>query len=117
MENYSQPGEVLEFTAPSGGVTTGVPKQIGNVLVVPTVTAAINIRFNALIRGVVRYTKAPSQAWTEGARVFWDAGNGRFTTVGAGNLLVGFAVEANTSGATDTIGTVYLNAIASDTGT
>lgn len=117
MDNYVQPGEVLTLTAPSGGVVTGVPKQIGNVLVVPTVTAAVGIAFAALIRGVVSYTKVGSQAWAEGARVFWDSGNSRFTTVGAGNLLVGFAVEAVGSGAGETTGKVYLNAIASDTGT
>jgi predicted RecA/RadA family phage recombinase len=86
---------------------------------VPTVTALVNIRFNALIRGVIRYTKAPSQAWAEGARVFWDVANSRFTTVGPGNLFVGFAVEATGSGSTgaDLTGTVYLNGVAADTGT
>ena len=117
MDNYVQPGEVIELTAPSGGVVTGTPKQIGNVLVVPTVTAAVGIRFNALVRGVIRFTKVGSQAWAEGARVFWDVANARFTTVGAGNLLAGFAVEAVGSGATETTGVVSLSGIASDTGT
>jgi len=117
MINYVQPGDVLEFTAPSGGVTAGTPKMIGQILVIPTVTAAVNVRFNGMVVGVFRVTKVGSQAWTEGAVVFWDAGNSRFTTSGAGNFQAGIAVEAVGSGASETTGVVRLDGIAREQGT
>lgn len=118
MTKFVQAGPAIEFTAPSGGVTVDVPVLIGNVLVIPTVTAAEDVRFVGLIQGVFRnMTKPGSQAWAEGARVYWDNGNSRFTTSGAGNVLVGFAVEEVGSGASLTTGTVYLTGVANESGT
>lgn len=117
MDTFVQPGDVLEFTAPSGGVVTGVPKQIGQILVIPAVTAAINVRFNGSVAGVFSVPKIGSQAWTEGAVVFWDSGNGRFTTSGAGNLQAGIAVVAVGSGATETTGVVRLDGVGRESGT
>ena len=51
-----------------------------------------------------------TQAWTVGARVYWDDTNKRCTTVATDNTPVGVAVEAVASGAGDTIGRVRLNA-------
>jgi predicted RecA/RadA family phage recombinase len=117
MDNFVQPGDSLEFTAPGGGVTAGTPVQIGQLLVIPAVTAAATVRFNGAVTGVFRVPKVGSQAWTEGAVVFWDAGNTRFTTVGAGNLQAGIAVEAVGSGASATTGVVRLDGIGRETGT
>lgn len=109
MKNYVQPGESLEFTAPSGGVVSGRPVQIGQLLVIATVTAAEGVRFNGITCGVISYTKAGSQAWTEGAIVYW---NGTvFTTSAAGNFQAGVAVEAVAGGAGDTTGIVRLDGI------
>lgn len=117
MKKFIQPGEELEFTAPGGGVTKDVPVMIGQILVIPSVTAAATVRFTGRIRGVFSVTKVGSQAWTEGAIVFWDNGNSRFTTSGAGNLQAGFAVEAVGSGASATTGIVMLDGVARETGT
>lgn len=122
MENFIQPGETLEFIAPGGGVTSGTPKQIGQVLVVPTESASATALFRGMIRGVFRVTKVGSQAWTEGAIVYWDAGNSRFTTVGPGNLRAGFAVLGLAtampgSGAGETTGYVMLTGGAEESGT
>lgn len=117
MDNYIQPGDAVEFTAPGGGVTTGVPVMIGQLLVIPTETAAATARFRGYTRGVFRVTKVGSQAWAEGAVVFWDAGNTRFTTVGAGNFQAGIATEAIGSGATLTTGYVRLDGIGREQGT
>lgn len=51
-----------------------------------------------------------SQAWSVGAKVYWDDTNKRTTTVSTDNTLIGVAVEAVASGASDTIGRVRLNA-------
>lgn len=122
MDNFVQSGQSLNFIAPGGGVTVGTPKQIGQILVVPAVTAAATAIFAGMIRGVFRVTKVGSQAWGEGAVVYWDAGNTRFTTTGAGNLRVGFATlglgtALPGSGAGETTGYVYLDGVANDTGT
>lgn len=117
MTNFVQPGDVVEFTAPSGGVTVGVPKQIGQIVVVPTVTAAQDVRFNGYITGVFDLPKIGSQAWTEGAVVFWDEGNDRCTTAGAGNIQIGIAVDAVGSGASATTGRVRLDGIGREQGT
>jgi predicted RecA/RadA family phage recombinase len=119
---FVQPGDSIEFIAPGGGVTVDVPKQIGQVLVFPMVTAAATVRFNGMIRGVFEVTKVGSQAWTEGAIVYWDAGNTRFTTVGTGNLRAGFAVLGLAaampgSGAGETTGYVMLTGSAEEAGT
>jgi predicted RecA/RadA family phage recombinase len=117
MVKYIQPGDVVEYTAPSGGVTKDVPVLIGQLLVIPTVTVAQTLRFNGLTRGVISVTKVGSQAWAEGAVVFWDAGNSRFTTAGAGNFQAGTAVEAVGSGSGATTGVVRLDGIGREQGT
>lgn len=121
-ENFIQPGESIECIAPGGGVVSGTPKQIGQMLIVPMVSADATVRFNGMIRGVFRVTKVGSQAWTEGAIVYWDAGNSRFTTVGTGNLRAGFAVLGLAtampgSGATETTGYVMLTGSTEEAGT
>jgi predicted RecA/RadA family phage recombinase len=107
--SYLQPGEVLEFTAPGGGVTKGVPVIIGSQIVIPIDTVAATLPFRGYTTGVHSVPKAPSQAWTEGQAVYLDSGNGRFsnaTTVGF--YRAGVAVEAVGSGAGETTGKVRL---------
>lgn len=112
MINFIQPGDSVEFTAPSGGVVSGTPKLIGQLVVVPTVTVAQTVRFVGKTTGVFSVPKVGSQAWTEGARVYWDEGNDRFTTTAAGNVEAGVAVEAVGSGAGETTGIVRLDGVA-----
>lgn len=94
MENYVQEGEVLEFTAPSGGVTSGTGVLIGSILVIPTVTAAQTVKFNGLACGVVTHAKTSAQAWTEGVKIYWDDALKVMTTTSGGNTLVGVAAAA-----------------------
>ena len=54
--------------------------------------------------------KAPSQAWTTGAAVYWDATGSRGTTVGTGNRLIGAAVRAVGATPLEIVGRVRLNA-------
>lgn len=108
---YIQPGDVLNLTAPLGGVTTGVPVQIGQLVVIPQVTAAAGASFAGAVEGVWSVPKVGSQAWTVGAIVYWDDANGYFTTVATGNLQAGVAVEAVGSGAGLTTGKVRLDGV------
>lgn len=93
MKTFVQPGDVLTFTAPAGGVTAGIGVKIGDILVIPTTTAAVGERFAGVRSGVVEHTKLSAQAWTEGQQVNWDDTNKRFTTVTTGNFRAGVAYE------------------------
>jgi predicted RecA/RadA family phage recombinase len=110
MNNYTQPGDVLDLTAPSGGVVSGNAYQIGQLLVVAKVTAAENETFSAQVTGVAELPKNNAQAWTEGALLYWDDTGKELTTAATGNLLVGCAAEAKL--AADTVGNIRLNGIA-----
>lgn len=112
MQNFIQPGEVQTFTAPTGGVVSGGVYQIGQVVVVAAADVAQTLPFEGKIRGVFEVTKVGSQAWTEGALVYFEDGARAFTTVAGGNHLAGWAVEAVGSGATLTTGKVYLDGVA-----
>lgn len=94
MKNYVQPGEVLEFTAPTGGVVSGTGVKVGDILVIATITAAQTLPFTGLRNGVVEHAKLSAQAWTEGQQVNWDDTNKRFTTVTTGNYRAGVAAKA-----------------------
>ncbi len=94
MKTYIQPGEVLEFTAPAGGVIAGTGVKIGDLLVIATISAAAGEKFTGVRTGVVEHAKLAAQAWTEGQQVNWDDGNARFTTVTTGNYRAGVALEA-----------------------
>lgn len=94
MKNFIQAGDTLPFTAPSGGVVSGGGYIIGDLFVVATITAAQGAAFAGKTTGVFEFAKVSAQAWAEGVKVYWDAGNSRFTTVASGSRLVGTAAAA-----------------------
>lgn len=110
MRNYVQPGVVLDLTAPTGGVTSGVAVQIGQLLGIPAVTAAEGETFACQVVGVFDVPKTAAEAWTEGALVYFDSAAGEFTTVSTGNLLAGAAVAA--AAGADATGRIRLNGVA-----
>ncbi|MFD2855403.1 DUF2190 family protein [Seohaeicola zhoushanensis] len=62
--------------------------------------------------GVFELPKVGSQAWTVGAKVYWDDTNKVCTTTATANTLIGVAYEAVGSGAGETLGKVRLNGTA-----
>lgn len=112
MRNYLQPGKVVSLTAPVGGVVAGQPYQIGQLLVIAQASVAATLKFEGMTTGVFSVTKPGSQAWAEGAIVYWDDAARKFTTVAEGNLRVGCAVEAVGSGSTEETGKVRLDGVA-----
>jgi len=110
MNNYVQPGNMLEFVAPSGGVTSGTPVKIQSLVVIPAVDAAEGDPFNALVVGVVDAAKATGAAWAIGEKVYWDDSAKKFTTTSGGNTLVGVAAAAAVSA--DATGKVRLDGVA-----
>lgn len=107
MNDYLQSGVTQEFTAPGGGVVSGVPLLIGGLVVVPVVTAAVGVRFNAIVQGVCTLPKTAGVAWTEGQVLYWDSAAGSFATANSATARrAGVANAAALSG--DTSGKVYL---------
>jgi predicted RecA/RadA family phage recombinase len=94
MKNFVQEGDVLEFTAPAGGVVSGTGVKIGDLLVIATHTAAVGEKFRGIRVGVVDHVKVSAQAWTEGQQINWDNTNKWFTSVTTGNFRAGVAAAA-----------------------
>ena len=102
--------QVLSF---SGYLATTIPggqTALRAALLDGGQVAALGESVETALTGVFDITKIGSQAWTAGARIYWDDTNKRTTTVATDNTLIGAAVEAVASGAGDTIGRVRLNA-------
>ena len=108
MKNYVQPGNTITLTAPYA-VTSGDGLLVGSIFGVASGTAALGEPVEATLAGVFDITKIGSQAWTAGAKVYWDDTNKRCTNVATSNTLIGVATEAVAGGAGDTIGRVRLN--------
>jgi len=108
MKNYDSDGDTLTITA---GATTvsGDGVLVGSLFGVATGDIANGAQGTILLTGVFDLPKAPSQAWTLGAKIYWDATNKRCTNVATGNTLIGAAmlVVGNTAG--EIIGRVRLN--------
>ncbi len=94
MINYAQPGEAHLFTAPGGGVVSGLAYLIGSLVVIATVTADAAAMFTGKVVGVVEHAKVSAQAWAEGVPIYWDNSAKNFTTTVGANTLVGVAAEA-----------------------
>lgn len=94
MSAFKQPGNVLTFTAPGGGVTVGTGVKIGDALVIALETKAAAALFDGQRTGVVVHAKVSAQAWTEGQQINWDDTAKLFTTVTTGNFKAGYAAKA-----------------------
>jgi len=93
VENFAMSGQVLPFTAPSGGVVSGTAYLIGSLVVVATHSAAVGATFQGQILGAVDHAKDASEAWTEGQKLYWNDTSKKFTNVAGGNTLCGVAVQ------------------------
>ncbi len=117
MVTYRNKGEIVELQLPGSGVTKDVPVQIGQLIVIPTVTLAYaaDTRFNGLTCGVVTgLTKKASQAWTEGQVIYWDAEEVELTSTAGDNHEFGRSLEVCASGAQEvTAGEVLFNGMLS----
>ena len=109
MKNFVQPGNTITLTAPYA-VASGEGLLVGAIFGVAAGDAAIGEPVETALVGVFDITKVGSQAWTVGAKVYWDDTNKPCTTVATETTLIGAAVEAVPSGAGDTSGRVRLNA-------
>lgn len=72
MNNYLGGGEAAGYIAPTGGVTAGVPVYIGNLLVLPRVSADEGERFAGVGHGARAWIPKASGALTAGQPLPWD---------------------------------------------
>lgn len=108
MKTFIQPGHTLTLTAPAE-VASGDGLLVGAIFGVATHDALAGAEVETQLDGVVEIAKAASQAWTAGAKVYWDNTAKRVTNIASGNTLIGVAVLAVGAGAEETIGRVRLN--------
>lgn len=98
MKNFVQKGDVVTFTAPTGGVTAGVPALIGALTVIPAFSAAEGYECEGVTQGVFSLAKKSTDTPTQFAKAYWDSTNGEVTTTASGNRLVGVFMNALASG-------------------
>ena len=108
MKNFVAVGNILTLPAPYA-VASGGGALIGAIFGVAQKDAASGEEVAFLVTGVLDLPKAPSQAWTVGAKVYWDNAARVTTTTASGNTLIGVAVKAVGGTAGETIGQVRLN--------
>lgn len=109
MKNYIQPGDQMTVTAPAT-VASGAGVLVGSLFGVAVHDAASGSAVEIATTGVFDLAKAGSQAWTVGARIYWDDSAKVATTAAAAgaNKLIGVAAAAVGSGADETVGRVRL---------
>ncbi len=90
--------------------TSGDGLLVGSIFGIAAGGAALGESVETALVGVFDITKVGSQAWTAGAKVYWDNTNKEATKTATANTLIGVATEAIAGGAGDLIGRVRLNA-------
>lgn len=113
--NFIQEGNVLELTAPVGGVVSGSLYVItpttgaGAVAVVATVTADAGAQFNGAVTGVWELPKATLEPWSQGLLIYYNTGSLKCTSVSTTAMLIGCAVRTEAPSAST--GYVRLNGV------
>tara|TARA_R110000851_G_scaffold191845_1_gene342405 strand:+ start:1515 stop:1838 length:324 start_codon:yes stop_codon:yes gene_type:complete len=104
-QSYIQPGLVVDYTVPSGGVTSGQLVLASTLVGVALGTAIEDAVVSLGIKGVFQVTKVAGNAWVFGQAIYHDGTSSATGTVGT-NKLVGYAAKAAASG--DVLGQVIL---------
>lgn len=111
MKNFIAVGNTLTITA-AADTASGSGVLVGSLFGVAAGDIANGAEGVINLTGVYNLPKAPSQAWTVGAPIYWDAGNTRCTNVASTNVPIGCAVAAVGGGAGEATGRVRLNGAA-----
>jgi predicted RecA/RadA family phage recombinase len=106
MQNFIQEGDVVTLTAPYAR-SGGQGALVGTLFGVATSDVANGATGEFKTRGVFTLAKNSAEAWTVGAKIYWDNTAKVCTTTSTSNTLIGcaLAVAANPS----STGTVRLN--------
>jgi len=113
--NSGTSGQILELTAPAGGVTSGEHVLIGTAFGVPVASATAGAAFALRVQGIEEsVAKRAGVTFAEGDAVYWDDVNSRCDTDSTLQL-IGTAVDA--AGGTATTMSVRLSGQAIDAAT
>lgn len=97
--NFVSRSTVLQYTAPSGGVTGGSVVQVGDIFGVAVATEPAGGLVSVATTGVYDIAKA-NVVIPHGSAVYWDADNSRVTTARTAGRMIGVAWEPATQAAT-----------------
>lgn len=111
MKNFVARGERVTITA-GANIASGAGVLVGSLFGVAETDIANGAQGAIVTEGVFDLPKAPSQAWTVGALIYWDSANNRCTNVAGSLKIIGVAVAAVGGGAGETTGRVRLNGAA-----
>lgn len=106
-----QPGNILDLTAPVGGVVSGSPYMIGNFPCIAQVTADAGETVAMAVEGVHEIPIKTGVSFSEGDPVYLESGEGSDV---ATSPKFGDCVKAADQGAGDTVVQVKLNSAAAD---
>ena len=98
MKNFKSEGEVVTFTAPSGGVVSGQLVIIGALALIPAFSAAEGYECEGVTRGVFELPKTATDTPTQFAAAYWNATAGEVTTTASGNKKIGVFMDALEAG-------------------
>jgi predicted RecA/RadA family phage recombinase len=107
MNNYLQSEKVIEVAAPYNVSSGGGCLVGGGIFGFANVTALSGALVPLVTQGVFTHAKNSAEAWTVGAKIYWDDTAKVLTTVSTSNTLVGNAVAAAANPSAS--GTVRLN--------
>jgi len=110
MPGFIQPGRHITIAASPVAVAANVGLLVGFMFGVTQAAAAQNEQVVIDTMGVHELAKAGAQAWTQGAKIYWDNTNKNCTTTATANTLIGVAASAAL--AADTVGAVRLGIVA-----
>lgn len=106
MRNFIQFGDTLTLTAPYV-VASGGGFLVGSIFAVAAGDASSGAQVEGKTVGVYELPKVSAQAWTVGAKIYWDDVAKVCTTVATGNTLIGVCVA--TAANPSAVGRVRLN--------
>lgn len=93
MNNFVQPGDNLTVPAPYA-VASGGGMLVGALFGVAQGAADSGADIVMVRKGVFALAKVSAQAWTLGAKIYWDDSAKNCTTTASGNTLIGSAAAA-----------------------
>ena len=97
---YISGGNTVDYTAGGSAITSGQVVLIGTRVGVAKDAIAANSAGVLHVTGVWSAAKLSSDVVTQGAALYWDNTNSRFTLTSAGNTLAGWAFAAAGNGVT-----------------
>lgn len=109
MKNFVQTGAVIALAAPYA-VSSGGGALVGSLFGVAQADAANGADVALVTEGVFDLAKVSAQAWTVGAKIYWDDTAKNCTTTATDNTLIGVAVAAAAN--PSSTGTVRLGIVA-----